>query len=83
MGGGGDQDTPIVEIRKLLCEAEVLRGQGGHGASPPDLQAWLQHVYSDAWLVAAQRSELWTHCGNNELIENIWTGFSNHFLNLG
>ena len=30
---GGDQGTPIIEIRKLLCEAKVLQGQGGHGAS--------------------------------------------------
>lgn len=39
----------------------------------PDLQAWLQRVCSAAWLVGAQRTELWTRCGNNELIENIWT----------
>lgn len=33
VGGGADENTPIIEIRKLKCEVAVLRGQGGHGAS--------------------------------------------------
>lgn len=74
VGEGADENSPIIEIRKSMCEAEVVQGQGGHRVHPsPDLQAWLQCVCSDAWLVGAQRTELWTHCGNNELIENIWT----------
>lgn len=33
VGGRASENTPIIEIRKLMCEAEVLPGQGGHGAS--------------------------------------------------